>query len=112
MANTYDLHDYVEESVITSVSSNKIADITGMDVVKVSRYARTGYLYNCRYRIFKSANNKNELMRKINNGTERNYTSEYVEDFTRQWNETTEQLKSSGKIASIRLVAQGVIIAE
>ena len=106
MANTYDLHDYVEESVITSIKSDKIADITGMEIVRVSKYARTGYLYNCRYRIFKSCQEKNVLMRKINNGTERNYTSEYVEDFTRQWNEITEQLNASGKITNIRLVTK------
>ncbi|WP_312373188.1 hypothetical protein [Lachnoclostridium sp.] len=106
MENTYDLHDYVDGSVITSIKSDKIADITGMEIVRVSKYARTGHMYKCRYRIFKSDQNKNELLRKINNGTERNYTSEYVEDFTRQWNEITEQLNASGKITNIRLVAK------
>lgn len=104
MANTYDLHDYVEKSVITSISSNKIADITGMEVVRVSKYARTGHMYKCRYRIFKSSENKNELLRRINNGTERNYSSEYVENFSRDWDEITKPLKASGKIANIRLV--------
>ena len=86
MVHHYDLHEH-NANIHTGITARDVAEITGMRLDLVCKYARSGYLYKGRYRVARHGEKVVENFKSNDNNKETGYAfpTEYRVDFAKRW---------------------------